>query len=97
MFCETVYNLSMTGWPRNSYTGPGGGMYTGPGGGAYSGPGGGLYTGPGGGLYTGPGGGLYTGPSTYYSNIPPRDVYLDELKKRGLDSYYDLLKNAWRM
>ena len=26
-------------WPRNNYTGPGGGLYTGPGGGAYSGPG----------------------------------------------------------
>ena len=49
-------------WPRNNYTGPGGGLYTGPGGGLYTGPGGGAYTGPGGGLYTGPGGGLYTGP-----------------------------------
>ena len=50
------------GWPRDSYTGPGGGLYTGPGGGLYTGPGGGAYTGPGGGLYTGPGGGAYTGP-----------------------------------
>ena len=50
------------GWPRNSYTGPGGGLYTGPGGGLYTGPGGGAYSGPRGGLYTGPGGGLYTGP-----------------------------------
>jgi len=57
-------------WPRDQYTGPGGGrytglrggLYTGPSGGAYTGPGGGLYTGPGGGLYTGPGGGLYSGP-----------------------------------
>jgi hypothetical protein len=49
-------------WPRDSYTGPGGGLYTGPGGGLYTGPGGGAYTGPGGGLYTGPGGGAYTGP-----------------------------------
>jgi hypothetical protein len=57
-------------WPRDRYTGlggglytgPGGGLYTGPGGGAYTGPDGGKYTGPGGGLYTGPGGGLYTGP-----------------------------------
>jgi hypothetical protein len=49
-------------WPRDRYTGPGGGLYTGPGGGLYTGPGGGAYTGPGGGLYTGPGGGLYTGP-----------------------------------
>jgi len=25
-------------WPRDRYTGPGGGAYTGPGGGAYTGP-----------------------------------------------------------
>jgi hypothetical protein len=49
-------------WPRDRYTGPGGGLYTGPGGGMYTGPGGGAYTGPGGGRYSGPGGGLYTGP-----------------------------------
>ena len=63
-------NMSKNTWPRNRYTGLGGGLYTGlggglytgVGGGAYSGVGGGLYTGPGGGLYTGPGGGLYTGP-----------------------------------
>ena len=49
-------------WPRDRYTGPGGGLYTGPGGGLYTGPDGGMYTGPGGGLYTGPSGGMYTGP-----------------------------------
>jgi len=49
-------------WPRDMYTGPGGGMYTGPGGGMYMGIGGGMNMGPGGGLYTGPGGGLSTGP-----------------------------------
>ena len=41
-------------WPRDQYTGLGGGAYTGPGGGMYTGPGGGAYTGPGGGMYTGP-------------------------------------------
>ena len=28
----------MSTWPRDLYTGPGGGMYTGPGGGLYNGP-----------------------------------------------------------
>ena len=48
-------------WPRNLYTGVGGGMYTGVGGGMHTGVGGGAYTGVGGGLYTGVGGGAYTG------------------------------------
>lgn len=48
-------------WPRNLYTGVGGGLYTGVGGGMYTGVGGGAYTGIGGGLYTGIGGGMYTG------------------------------------
>jgi len=67
---SSAYAADKVTWPRDqysgpgggAYTGPGGGMYTGPGGGAYTGPGGGMYSGPGGGLYTGPGGGLYTGP-----------------------------------
>lgn len=57
-------------WPRNLYSGPGGGLSTEPGGGMYEGPGGGMSTEPGGGLYEGPGGGmsrepgggLFTGP-----------------------------------
>jgi hypothetical protein len=57
-----VMKVEENGWPRDHYTGPGGGLYTGPGGGSYTGPGGGAYTGPGGGMYTGPGGGMYTGP-----------------------------------
>lgn len=48
-------------WPRDQYTGIGGGLYTGIGGGLYTGIGGGAYTGIGGGMYTGIGGGLYTG------------------------------------
>lgn len=91
------------GWPRNSSTGPlgglsigpGGGSSTGPGGGASTGPGGGMSTGPGGGLSTGPGGGLSTGPTPYYSNIPPREIYLEYLKKYGYESYYRTLKDAW--
>ena len=36
--------------------------------------------------YTGHGGGLYTGPSPYYSNIPPREVYLEYLRMHGYHS-----------
>src|SRR4051812_12275457 len=57
-------------WPRDRYTGPGGGLSTGPGGGLSTGPGGGASTGPGGGLSTGPGGGLYTGPGGGLSTGP---------------------------
>jgi hypothetical protein len=65
-------------WPRDRYTGPGGGLYTG--------PGGGLYAGPGGGLYSGPGGGLYTGPcaAPYMSNRPPLAVFVQQLERRGM-------------
>ena len=77
------------------YAGPGGGLYDGPGGGLYDGPGGGLYDGPGGGLYDGPGGGLYTGPSPYYSNMPPREVYLEYLLTHGYHAEYLSLKDAW--
>lgn len=52
-------------------------------------------TGPGGGLSTGPGGGLSTGPTPYYSNIPPREVYLKYLKESGYKAEYQLLKDAW--
>ena len=62
-------------WPRDQYTGPGGGLYTGPGGGLYTGPGGGAYTGPGGGLYTGPGGGMYTGPGGGLYTGPDGGMY----------------------
>jgi hypothetical protein len=69
-------------------------LYTGPGGGLYTGPGGGLYTGPGGGLYTGPGGGLYTGPSSdpYMSNIPPLDVFVEHLDKKGFSRFAEILR-----
>src|ERR1035437_5817156 len=88
-----VCRMDVEGWPRDMYTGPGGGLYTGPGGGLYTGPGGGLYTGPGGGLYTGPGGGLstgpggglYTGPSAdpYRRVWPPREVLAGYLRNQG--------------
>lgn len=78
-------------------TGPGGGLSTGPGGGLSTGPGGGLSTGPGGGLSTGPGGGLSTGRTPYYSNVPPRPVYLKYLKEHGYGSAYKILSKAWGM
>jgi len=76
-------------WPRDSYTGLGGGLYTG--------PGGGLYTGPGGGLYTGPGGGLYTGPcdQPYRSNWPPRAVLVEHLERKGMRQVAEVLRRAW--
>jgi len=59
------------------------------------GPGGGLSVGPGGGLSVGPGGGLSIGPIPYYSNIPPREVYLEYLKENGYETVYEILKEAW--
>ena len=89
----------MAVWPRNLFTGPGGGLYTGPGGGLYTGPGGGAYTGPGGGLYTGPTGGLYTGPSSnpYKSNWPPIPILVKELEKRGMHYYANILKKHYKL
>ena len=74
-------------WPRDRYTGPGGGLYTGPGGGLYTGPGGGAYTGPGGGLYTGPGGGLYTGPGGGLYTGPGGGLYTGACENHYLSNW----------
>src|SRR5438552_10964520 len=86
-----------TGPGGGASTGPGGGMSTGPGRGLSTGPGGGLSTGPGGGLSTGAGGGLSSGPTPYYSNIPPREVYLKHLKEYCYEDAYQILKSAWNV
>ena len=40
---------------------------------------------------------LHYSTNVYYSNIPPRPIYLQELKKWGYISEYKLLKRAWSL
>ena len=79
------------GWPRDSYTGPGGGLYTGPGGGLYPGPGGGAY--PWTGRRTLPRTGRRTLPRAGRRTLPragrrtlPRDRAADSTPDRAADS-----------
>jgi hypothetical protein len=85
-------------WPRNCHIGPGGGLSIGPGGGLSMGPGGGMSMGPGGGLSMGPGGGLYIGADSdpYMSNIPPIHIFIQELKKAGMQQAADTLRQGHR-
>ena len=50
-------------------------------------------------LYTGPGGGLYTGASSnhYTSNWPPIPVLVDELRKRNMNNYADIIAKHFRI
>jgi hypothetical protein len=44
-------------------------------------------------LYKGPGGGLYTGPNGgYMSNIPPWDVFVQQLERRKMTRVVNLLR-----
>jgi hypothetical protein len=89
-------NNENKGWPRNSSTAHGSGLSTAHSGGLSTAHGGGLSTSHSGGLSTAHGGGLSTSSfDVYHSNIPPREVYLRELKTRGYQYEYELLKNAW--
>ena len=73
-------------WPRDHFTGPGGGAFTG--------LGGGMYTGPGGGAYTGPGGGMYTGECAepYRRNMPPWHILIEYLDENNMREYADLIR-----
>jgi hypothetical protein len=62
-------------WPRDQYSGPGGGNSSDPGGGLYRGPGGGASTDPGGGMYNGPGGALNAGPDGGLYDGPGGGLY----------------------
>ena len=70
--------MTVNNWPRNLYTGVGGGPYTGVGGGLYAGGGGGLYAG--------------ADSEPYMSNILPWPYFLQELDKRGYQAQATLIR-----
>ena len=81
-------------WPRDLYSGQGGGLSTLSGGGLSTLRGGGASTVRGGGLSTLRGGGLSTLYGPYCSSIPPWGVFLKYLEDNGYDYEARLIRAA---